>query len=73
MTQFTQDSELSNSQDKPRSGRSHLVVAMIEVRRVSLVVLLTLMVLLAVTFFLGRVMPTVPVLALIGELADQST
>ena len=73
MTQLTQDSELNSPQDKPKPGRSHLVIAMIEVRRVSVTVLLTLLVLLAVTFFLGRVMPTDPVLALIGEQADEST
>ena len=66
MTQLTQDSGPSSPQGKPKPGRSHLVIAMIEVRRVSLVVFLTLLVLLAVTFFLGRVMRTDPVLALIG-------
>ncbi|MBW2473024.1 MAG: ABC transporter permease, partial [Deltaproteobacteria bacterium] len=73
MTQLTQNSGLGSPQGKTKPARSHLVIAMIEVRRVSLVVLLTLLVLLAVTFFLGRVMPTDPVLALIGEQADQST
>jgi len=73
MTQLTQDSELSSPLSKPKTRKSHLVIAMTEVRRVSVTVLLTLLVLLAVTFFLGRVMPTDPVLAVIGEQADEST
>jgi peptide/nickel transport system permease protein len=73
MTQFTPESELSSPNGKQKSARAHLVIALIEVRRVSVMVLLTLLVLLAVTFFLGRVMPTDPVLALIGEQADEST
>ena len=73
MTQFTQDTDLSNSQELQTSSRSHLVIALTEVRRVTVMVLLTLLVLLAVTFFLGRVMPTDPVIALIGEQADEST
>jgi peptide/nickel transport system permease protein len=73
MTQFTQDPELSRPQGKQKSSRSRLVIAMTEVRRVSVMVILTLLVLLAVTFFLGRMMPTDPVLALIGEQADEST
>jgi len=73
MTQLTQDSELSSPLSKLKTRKSHLVIAMTEVRRVSVTVLLTLLVLLAVTFFLGRVMPTDPVLAVIGEQADEST
>ena len=73
MTQFTQDSELSSTEVKVTSGRSHLAIAMTELRRLLVMVFLTLLVLLAVTFFLGRVMPTDPVLAVIGEQADEST
>ena len=73
MTQFTQDSELGSAQGKGTFGISHLAIAMTELRRVLVMVFLTLLVLLAVTFFLGRVMPTDPVLAVIGEQADEST
>lgn len=73
MTQLTQDSELSSPQRKQKTKRSHLVIALKELQRVLVMVFLTLLVLLAVTFFLGRVMPTDPVLALIGEQADEST
>ncbi len=73
MMQFTQDSEPSIPQSEQRLGRSRLVIVMYELRRVLVTVLLTLLVLMAVTFFLGRVMPTDPVVALIGEQADEST
>jgi peptide/nickel transport system permease protein len=73
MTQFTEDSEIDIPQGKQKLGKSRFVIAMSEVRRVSVMVLLTLLVLLALTFFLGRVMPTDPVVAMIGEQADEST
>jgi peptide/nickel transport system permease protein len=73
MTKPTPKTELSSTDVVKKPGRSHLVIALKEVRRVSLMILLTLLVLLAVTFFMGRVMPADPVLALIGEQADEST
>jgi peptide/nickel transport system permease protein len=73
MTQFMQDSEPDSPRDVQHLGRSRVVVAMSELRRVTVMMLLTLLVLMAVTFFLGRVMPTDPVVALIGEQADEST
>ncbi len=73
MTKPTQETELNSADTRKKSGRSHLAIALKEVRRVSLMILLTLLVLLAATFFMGRVMPADPVLALIGEQADEST